>query len=329
MKNTAIIGAFSLLTAGLLAGCGTQSAHGPDPLLTAHHAVNDNQYRGGIAAARVLRPTGLASPAIPAAAAQALPEYAAVGTSTNLPDFSRSPSGAQKKTNAAVRGEMFGAAKDPVPWYYAGTTTRNNPMLLMADTVHNLAYPSRFAKVSRDVLKGAGTTFNSSNPTTVDQELHGSIAEQDPGFQTLYIPTLFTETMGIRGFQQTDPHDISIVSVGTEYVVPTYSSQKRDAEPYTVFHTYTPGQNKAPAVSLPAGYTLQNGPGTILVGQPVSDIVFQDAGQWAVGQIQWTFIEAYTNKGWYVVFLTVNAAPQHMGQTLAPSSNEVAARLLP
>ncbi len=327
VKNIARIGTLGLIMGGVLTGCGTQSATTTAPLLTVRHPANDNEYPGGMAAAQVLGPTHASTPALPTYVAQSVPGYVAQGTSKNLPDYSPGRSGPSKSAMTALR-EMFGASNAKLPWYYAGTTTRNNPVLLMADTIHNLAYPSRFSKVSRDVLKGSGTTFNSSNPTTIDQELHGSIAEQDPGFQTLYIPTLFTETMGVKGFQQTDPHDITIASVGTDYMAPTYSSQKGGAEPYTVFHAYTPGQNKAPAVTLPAGYTLKDGPGTLLVGQPVSQIVFLDNGKWAVGEVQWTFIEAYTNKGWYVVFLDVNAAPKDMGQSIAPSSSEVAARLI-
>ncbi|WP_139061536.1 hypothetical protein [Sulfobacillus thermosulfidooxidans] len=314
---------------GVIAGCGVQPSNVSAPsVLFAKHPINNNKFPGGIPQTTVLAPTRPATEVLPQSIHSSLPAFIADGFSINLPDFSPSYPGRSQLPLKQLIPEIFGPSLHHVPWYYQGTTTRNNPMLLMVDTVDNLAYPKRFNLVSRDVLKGAGTIFQSSNLNTIDQELHGSIADQNPGFQNLYIPTLFTETMGVKGFQQRDPHAIQIVSVGTNFLAPTYSASAHGPVNYTVFHAYVPGQGGAPQVQLPRGYTLEQGPGTILVGQPVSTIVFRDGSHWAEGYIQWTFIEAYTNRGWYVVYLGLNPVPNNMGQSPVPSSNPKPARLL-
>ncbi|OLZ10299.1 hypothetical protein [Sulfobacillus thermosulfidooxidans] len=314
---------------GVIAGCGVEQSNvSPPSVLFAKHPANNNKFPGGIPQDVVLSPTRPATEVLPQTVRRLLPAYVADGLSINLPDFSPEYPGRAHLPVKQLIPEIFGVSIHQVPWYYQGTTTPNNPMLLMVDTVNNLAYPSRFDLVSRDVLKGAGTIFQSSNLNTIDQELHGSIADQNPGFQNLYIPTLFTETMGVKGFQQTNPHAIHIVSVGTNFLAPTYSASTHGPVAYPVFHAYSPGENGAPQVQLPHGYELEQGPGTILVGQPLSTIVFRDGQKWAEGYIQWTFIEAYTNKGWYVVFLGLNPVPQNMGKSPVPSSNPQSARLL-
>ena len=325
-EKAVLLGCLAGVLAVSLGGCGVQPAAAAPALKEAHPPSND-KYPGGVGAQQVLQPTRSLHPALPEAASRVLPEYVARGLSEDLPDLGISPHQSPEAEQKAAR-QLFGMHRT-LPWYYQGTTTRNNPFLLMADAVHNLAYPRRFGKIGRDVLDGSGTTFETSNPTTVNEQLHGNMAEEDPGFQTLYIPTLFTETMGIKPFQQTDPHRLSVVSAGTRYTAPVYSVNKGGPVMYTVFHAYTPGQAAAPKVTLPSGYTLQQGPGTILVGQPVSQIVFLDGGKWGVGEIQWTIIESYTNHGWYVVTLELNPVPEHMGKTPSPSSHDVSARLLP
>lgn len=306
--------------AGLLTGCGQLAAWTSAPALHEAHPSNDNKYSGGVSAKIVLSPTHLLKPAIPVAVRRDVPNFVVQGLSTGLPHLTSSSTGAAR--------QIFGPQQS-FPWYYQGTTTRNNPVLLMVDTIRHLAYPSRFRGIREDILRGAGTTFNSSNPVTINQELHGNIAEQDPGFQSLYIPTLFTETMGLKSFQQSDPHEIDVVAVGTQYTVPVYSVKSHGPVLYTAFHAYSPQQSLAPKVMLPAGYQLQEGPGTILVGQPISDVVFRDGNLWALGKIQWTIIEAFTNRGWFVVTFDVNPVPKNLGATAVPSSQDVEAHILP